>query len=56
MKSKTFGSLIAAAILLAAGARPTFAHHSFAAEFDINKPFTVTQLSAELDSIAEGLG
>src|ERR1700733_2266140 len=36
------GSLIAGVILLAAAARPTFAHHSFAAEFDINKPFTVT--------------
>ena len=41
MKSK-IGSLIAGVILLAAAARPTFAHHSFAAEFDLNKPFTVT--------------
>ncbi len=36
------GSLIAGVALLTAGARPTLAHHSFAAEFDINKPFTVT--------------
>jgi len=43
VKSKTkISSLIAGVILLAAGARPTFAHHSFAAEFDSNKPFTVT--------------
>ena len=47
MKSKTkskkrIGSLIAAAVLLAAGARPVLAHHSFAAEFDMNKPFTVS--------------
>jgi len=41
MKTK-IGSLIAGVILLAAGARPTYAHHSFAAEFDSNKPFTVT--------------
>jgi hypothetical protein len=36
------GSLIAGVVLMAAGARPTFAHHSFTAEFDANKPFTVS--------------
>jgi hypothetical protein len=36
------GFLIAGVVSLAAGARPTFAHHAFAAEFDLNKPFTVT--------------
>jgi hypothetical protein len=36
------GPVIAAAILLATATRPTLAHHSFAAEFDLNKPFTVT--------------
>ena len=42
-KYKTkLGSLIAGLALLTAGARPTFAHHSFAAEFDSNKPFMVT--------------
>jgi hypothetical protein len=35
-------SLIAGVILLAATAQPIFAHHAFAAEFDTNKPFTVT--------------
>jgi Family of unknown function (DUF6152) len=37
-----FASLIAGILLFGAGTRPTFAHHSFAAEFDINKPITVT--------------
>ncbi len=43
MRSRTkIYSLITQVILLAATARPTFAHHAFAAEFDTNKPFTVT--------------
>jgi len=37
-----FNFLLAGLILLAATARPTLAHHAFAAEFDTNKPFTVT--------------
>ena len=41
MRSK-IGSLIAGALLLASAVQPTFAHHAFAAEFDMNKPFTVT--------------
>jgi hypothetical protein len=41
MRSKvTRGSLLTAA-LLASAARPALAHHAFAAEFDLNKPFTV---------------
>ena len=32
---------IGALILLAMAARPTFAHHAFAAEFDVKKPFEV---------------
>jgi Family of unknown function (DUF6152) len=42
MSRAKIGSLIAAVALLIAAARPTFAHHAFAAEFDSNKPFTVT--------------
>lgn len=43
MKSKvTMNCLIAGVVLLAAAARPTRAHHAFAAEFDINKPFEVS--------------
>ena len=43
MISKTkIGSLMAGMALLAVVAQPTFAHHAFAAEFDMNKPFTVT--------------
>jgi hypothetical protein len=41
VKSKTI-SLIAGVALLTAAAAPAFAHHSFAAEFDQNKPFSVT--------------
>jgi hypothetical protein len=37
-----FFSLVAVAVLLATAAvRPAAAHHSFAAEFDINKPVTL---------------
>jgi hypothetical protein len=36
------GFLIGAVAFMAAAARPTFAHHSFAAEFDMNKPFIVS--------------
>ncbi len=36
------GFLIAAVAMLVATVRPASAHHSFAAEFDINKPFEVS--------------
>ena len=42
MSKAKIGSVIAGIVLLIAAARPTFAHHAFAAEFDSNKPFTVT--------------
>ena len=35
-------SAIAGVVLLAAAVQPTPAHHAFAAEFDINKPFEVS--------------
>ncbi len=47
MKTKT-GSLIAGAFLLATGARPALAHHAFAAEFDMNKPLTVTGMVSKV--------
>ena len=43
MKSKaTISSVIAGLVLLAVAVPPSSAHHAFAAEFDINKPFTVS--------------
>jgi hypothetical protein len=43
MKSRTvIGAATVAVLLLLARAQPAFAHHSFAAEFDVNKPFTVS--------------
>src|SRR5688572_27168242 len=40
MRAYLLGGLVAAALLIAAG--KTTAHHSFAAEFDANKPITLT--------------
>jgi DNA/RNA endonuclease YhcR with UshA esterase domain len=39
---KLKASVIAALLCLAGAAVPVFAHHSFAAEYDANKPVTVT--------------
>jgi hypothetical protein len=40
MRTKLF-SLVGAGLLLSAAATPVLAHHSFAAEFDANKPVTL---------------
>jgi len=40
VSTKIFG-VIAGAALLVATAAPVIAHHSFAAEFDVNKPVTI---------------
>jgi hypothetical protein len=47
MRAFVVGILIAAGILLAGGA--TVAHHSFAAEFDANKPVTLTGVVTRVD-------
>ena len=47
MRAFVVGILIAAGFLLAGGA--TLAHHSFAAEFDANKPVTLTGVVTRVD-------
>ena len=41
MRTKIFGVVAAAALLVTAAAVPVLAHHSFAAEFDVDKPVTL---------------
>ena len=47
MRAYVVGVLIAAGFLLAGGA--AFAHHSFAAEFDANKPITLTGIVTKIE-------
>jgi hypothetical protein len=47
MRGYILGGVIAIAVLLSAGR--TTAHHSFAAEFDANKPITVTGKVTKVD-------
>ncbi|HXI29447.1 MAG TPA: DUF6152 family protein [Vicinamibacterales bacterium] len=42
-------ALIALVTLIAAGAAPLDAHHSFAAEFDANKPITLKGVVTQID-------
>ena len=42
-------ALIALVTLVAAGAAPLYAHHSFAAEFDANKPITLKGVVTQID-------
>jgi hypothetical protein len=42
MKAPIIGLLAVALVALVPAAAPVVAHHAFAAEFDINKPITVT--------------
>ena len=52
MKRNRFPSIVAsfvAASLMLAGTLPVFAHHSFDAEYDSNKPITITGYVTKLD-------
>jgi hypothetical protein len=47
MRAYLLGGLVAVALLVAAG--KTTAHHSFAAEFDANKPITLTGVVTKIE-------
>ena len=48
MKYTAISSLAVGLALLAVSVRPTLAHHAFAAEFDMNKPFEVSGVVARV--------
>src|SRR5690348_12686229 len=47
MRAYLLGGLVVGAMLLVA--RPTAAHHSFSAEFDANKPITITGIVTKVE-------
>jgi hypothetical protein len=47
MRTKLLGAALGAGLLLAAA--PVAAHHSFAAEFDAGKPFTLTGVVTKIE-------
>ena len=49
MRTRFAGVVAGVAMLLLAGARPLVAHHSFAAEFDADKPFNMTGIVTKVE-------
>ncbi len=51
MRTKIFGVVAAAALLVTAAAVPVLAHHSFAAEFDAKKPVSLQGVVTKMEWI-----